>query len=194
MSGQARRKVSNAELLLKCNDMYDAQHDETVVHVSPSRDNRNIKLPKYEPRCFDGNPADYPQFLKEFELRDNPEELVEFLDNLMVYRNTTVYLNNMDELNSVSVIETVVKKLPDRLQRKFIKVNSRLEEDGLEPGFDDIVRLVKDSVNQVTGEFAGILYSKVEPKEPVIIKKPFVVKLKAQQERMSVLFAITRIN
>nr|CAH8827268.1 unnamed protein product [Trichobilharzia regenti] len=38
------------------------------ITVSPFRDNRNIKLPKLEPRCFDGNPADYLQFVKAFEI------------------------------------------------------------------------------------------------------------------------------
>ncbi|VDQ15496.1 unnamed protein product [Trichobilharzia regenti] len=82
----------------------------------------------------------------------------------------------MDEFNSSSVLETTVKKLPVRLQKKFIKVSSRLEEDGLEPGLDDIVRLMTDSVNQTTGKFASILHSKVKPKEPVNIRKACVVK------------------
>ncbi|VDQ12613.1 unnamed protein product [Trichobilharzia regenti] len=64
---EAGRKVSNAELLVNCNDMYDVQHDELAVHVSPSGDNRNLKMSKYEPWCFHGNLADYPQLVKEFE-------------------------------------------------------------------------------------------------------------------------------
>nr|CAH8853534.1 unnamed protein product [Trichobilharzia regenti] len=61
---EASTKVNKAELIVNCNDMYDAQHHESVVHVSQSTDIR----PKFEPRCFDGNPADYVQFVKEFEI------------------------------------------------------------------------------------------------------------------------------
>ncbi|VDQ02788.1 unnamed protein product [Trichobilharzia regenti] len=35
---EASRKLSNAELLVKCNNMYDAQYDESVVHGSQSRE------------------------------------------------------------------------------------------------------------------------------------------------------------
>nr|CAH8819600.1 unnamed protein product [Trichobilharzia regenti] len=48
--------------------MYYAQHDESVNHGSSSSDNENFKMPIYEPRCFDGNPTDDPQFIKEFEI------------------------------------------------------------------------------------------------------------------------------
>ncbi|VDQ14623.1 unnamed protein product, partial [Trichobilharzia regenti] len=61
---EASRKVSDAELLPYSNDMYDAQHDEYVLHVSLSRDN----WPKFEPRYSDGNPADHLEFVKEFEI------------------------------------------------------------------------------------------------------------------------------
>ncbi|VDQ08670.1 unnamed protein product [Trichobilharzia regenti] len=61
---EASRKVSNAELLANCNDRYDAQHDESIVPVSQSRENR----PKFEPQCFDGNPADYVQVVKMFQI------------------------------------------------------------------------------------------------------------------------------
>ncbi|CAH8823423.1 unnamed protein product [Trichobilharzia szidati] len=227
---EADKKVSHDELPVNCNDMYDAQHVKFDVHASPLSDSKGLRLPKFEPRYFDGNPADYPQFIKEFEvmlsgfvlndemklmyllryctgvaaraiqcckfmppnegyteamkilrqrfgkpymisrsifetvkgngsqLNDNAEELAEFLDNLMVYRNTLMSFNCVDELNSSSVLETVAKRLPVRLQRKFIKVCSRLEEEGLEPRLDDIVSLLKDSVNQALSKFASILH------------------------------------
>nr|CAH8831204.1 unnamed protein product [Trichobilharzia regenti] len=100
------------------------------------------------------------------QLNDNSEELAEFLNSLLVYRHTLVSLNCADEINSSSVLETVSKRLLVHLQRKFIKVSPRLEE-ALEPGLDDIVSLVRDSVNQAVSKFARILdrTSRIEKSE-----------------------------
>ncbi|VDQ04467.1 unnamed protein product [Trichobilharzia regenti] len=56
---EANRKVSHVDLSVTCNDMFDVKHDMLDVRGSPSEDNR----PKFEPRCFDGNSADYPYAL-----------------------------------------------------------------------------------------------------------------------------------
>ncbi|VDQ11384.1 unnamed protein product [Trichobilharzia regenti] len=223
----AIRKVSNVELFVTCIlHMYDAQHDETIVHVSQSRDNR----PKYEPRYFDGNPADYLQLVKEFEdmlsrfainyemklmyllkyctgvvsraiqcrkfmppnegyteamsilrqrfgrpsmfvgklfeavrgndsqLRDDSKALSEFLDNLMTYKNTLISMNCMSDMNSSSVLEVIARRLSTRLRRKWVKISARIEDEGSESKFDDILKLVKDSVNQVMSKFASVLH------------------------------------
>ncbi|VDQ10686.1 unnamed protein product [Trichobilharzia regenti] len=65
---EADKKLSDDGLHVSCDDMHDAQHDESDVHASPFRDSMAVRLPKFEPRYFDGNPADYPQFIKEFEV------------------------------------------------------------------------------------------------------------------------------
>nr|CAH8838266.1 unnamed protein product [Trichobilharzia regenti] len=225
----ANRKVSHGDLSVNCNDVSDVKHDMVDVTVSPFRDNRNIKLPKFEPRCFDGNPADYLQFVKEFEimlssfllsdelklmylmryctgdaaraiqcckfmkpkegydeamsilrqrfgrpslivrnvyeavkgngsqLQDDSKALTEFLDNLMTYKNTLISMNCMNDLNSSFILEVIARRLPTRLQRKWVKISSRMEDEGIEPKFDDILKLVKDSVNQSMSKFASIL-------------------------------------
>uniref|UniRef100_A0AA85KK63 Uncharacterized protein n=1 Tax=Trichobilharzia regenti TaxID=157069 RepID=A0AA85KK63_TRIRE len=38
-----------------------------------------------------------------------------------------------------------------------MKISSRMEDEGIEPKFDDILKLVKDSVNQSMSKFASIL-------------------------------------
>nr|CAH8827961.1 unnamed protein product [Trichobilharzia regenti] len=200
------------------------------VTVSPFRDNRNIKLPKLEPRCFDGNPADYLQFVKEFEimlssfllsdelklmylvryctgdaaraiqcckfmkpkegyyeamsilrqrfgrpsmiagklfeavkgnggqLQDDSQALTEFLDNLLIYKNAMISMNRMSDLNSSFILEVIARRLPTRLQRKWVKISSRMEDEGIEPKFDDILKLVNTSVNQSMSKFASLLH------------------------------------
>nr|CAH8840038.1 unnamed protein product [Trichobilharzia regenti] len=225
----ANRKVSHGDLSVTCNDVSDVKHDMVDVTVSPFRGNRNIKLPKFEPRCFDGNPADYLQFVKEFEtmlssfllsdelklmylmryctggaaraiqcckfmnpkegyyeamsilrqrfgrpsmivrnlyeavkcngsqLQDDSKAPTEFLDNLMTYKNTLISMNRMNDLNSSFILEVIARRLPTRLQRKWVKISSRMEDEGIEPKFDDILKLVNTSVNQSMSKFASIL-------------------------------------
>nr|CAH8851501.1 unnamed protein product [Trichobilharzia regenti] len=225
----ANRKVSHGDLSVNCNDVSDVKHDMVDVTFSPFRDNRNIKLPELEPRCFDGNPSDYLQFVKAFEiilssfllsdelksmylmryctgdasraihcckfmkpkegydeamrilrqrfgrpsmiagklfeavksnggqLQDDSQALTEFSDNLMTYENTLISMNCMSDPNCSSVLEVIARRLPTRLQRKWVKMSSRMEEEGIEPKFDDILKLVKDSVNQSMSKFASIL-------------------------------------
>nr|CAH8870460.1 unnamed protein product [Trichobilharzia regenti] len=200
------------------------------VTVSPFRDNRNVKLPKFEPRCFDGNPAVYLQFVKEFEimlsgfllsdelklmysmgyctgdaaraiqcckfmkpkegyeeamsilrqtfgrpsmiagklfeavkgnggqLQDDSQALTEFLDNLLIYKNGMISMNRMSDLNSSFILEVIARRLPTRLQRKWVKISSRMEDEGIEPKFDDILKLVNTSVNQSMSKFASLLH------------------------------------
>nr|CAH8842146.1 unnamed protein product [Trichobilharzia regenti] len=225
----ANRKVSHGDLSVNCNDVSDVKHDMVDVTVSPFRDNRNIKLPKLEPRCFDGNPADYLQFVKEFEimlsgfllndelklmylmryctgdaaraiqcckfmkpkegydeamsilrqrfgrpsmiagklfeavegnggqLQDDSQALTEFLDNLLIYKNGMISMNRMSDLNSSFILEVIARRLPTRLQRKWVKISSRMEDEGIEPKFDDILKLVNTSVNQSMSKFASLL-------------------------------------
>ncbi|VDQ11942.1 unnamed protein product [Trichobilharzia regenti] len=89
---EASRKVSDAKLLANCNDMYDAQYDEFVVHGSPFRDRNGLNLPKFESRYFDGNPTDYSEFIKEFEIM-----LGGFLlnDEVKYYYTSSFLLNNL---------------------------------------------------------------------------------------------------
>ncbi|VDQ00588.1 unnamed protein product [Trichobilharzia regenti] len=215
---EADKKVSDDELPVNCNDMHDAQHDESDVHASPFRDSSALSLPKFEPQYFDGNPAYYPQFMmmsgfilsdkmklmyllryctgvaaraiqcckfmspnegyteamkilpqrygRPFmisrstfetvksngsELNDNSEELADFLNSLMVYRNTLVSLNCVDELNSSSVLETVAKRLPVRLQRK-------------------------DSVSQVLSKYTSILHPTSEKEKSESKTRSFMTK------------------
>ncbi|VDP96733.1 unnamed protein product [Trichobilharzia regenti] len=65
---EADKRVSNDELPVYCNDMHDARHDESDVYALPLMDSNVLRLPKFESRYFDGNPADYTQFIKEFEV------------------------------------------------------------------------------------------------------------------------------
>ncbi|VDP99387.1 unnamed protein product [Trichobilharzia regenti] len=65
---EADNKVSNDELPVNCNDIHDAQHDESDVHVSPFTDSRALRLLKFERQYCDANPAGYPQFIKEFDV------------------------------------------------------------------------------------------------------------------------------
>nr|CAH8820390.1 unnamed protein product [Trichobilharzia regenti] len=225
----ANRKVSHCDLSATCNDVSDVKHDMVDVTVSPFRDNRDIKLPKLEPRCFDGNPADYLQFVKEFEimlsgfllndelklmylmryctgdaaraiqcckfmkpkegydeamsilrqrfgrpsmiagklfeavkgnggqLQDDSQALTEFLDNLLIYKNGMISMNRVSDLNSSFILEVIARRLPTRLQRKWVKISSRMEDEGIEPKFDDILKLVNTSVNQSMSKFASIL-------------------------------------
>uniref|UniRef100_A0AA85K2F6 Uncharacterized protein n=1 Tax=Trichobilharzia regenti TaxID=157069 RepID=A0AA85K2F6_TRIRE len=225
----ANRKVSHGDLSVNCNDVSDVKHDMVDVTVSPFRDNRNIKLPKFEPRCFDGNPADYLQFVKEFEimlsgfllndelklmylmryctgdaaraiqcckfmkpkegydeamsilrqrfgrpsmiagklfeavkgnggqLQDDSQALTEFLDNLLIYKNGMISMNRMSDLNSSFILEVIARRLPTRLQRKWVKMSSRMEDEGIEPKFDDILKLVNTSVNQSMSKFSSLL-------------------------------------
>nr|CAH8825351.1 unnamed protein product [Trichobilharzia regenti]CAH8830851.1 unnamed protein product [Trichobilharzia regenti]CAH8857272.1 unnamed protein product [Trichobilharzia regenti]CAH8869630.1 unnamed protein product [Trichobilharzia regenti]CAH8870040.1 unnamed protein product [Trichobilharzia regenti] len=225
----ANRKVSHGDLSVNCNDVSDVKHDMVDGTVSPSRDNRNIKLPRFEPRCFDGNPADYLQFVKEFEimlsgfllndelklmylmryctgdaaraiqcckfmkpkegydeamsilrqrfgrpsmiagklfeavkgnggqLQDDSQALTEFLDNLLIYKNGMISMNRMSDLNSSFILEVIARRLPTRLQRKWVKISSRMEDEGIEPKFDDILKLVNTSVNQSMSKFASLL-------------------------------------
>ncbi|VDP96256.1 unnamed protein product [Trichobilharzia regenti] len=64
----------------------------------------------------------------------------------------------MSDLNSSSVLEITARRLPARLQRKWVKISSRTEDEGLEVGFDDVPRLVTDGVNQAVSKFASILH------------------------------------
>nr|CAH8831713.1 unnamed protein product [Trichobilharzia regenti] len=226
----ANRKVSHGDLSVNCNDVSDVKHDMVDVTVSPFRDNRNIKLPKFEPRCFDGSPADYLQFVKEFEimlsnfllsdelklmylmryctgdaaraiqcckfmkpkegydealsilrqrfgrpsmiagklfkavkgnggqLQDDSQALTEFLDNLLIYKNGMISMNRMSDLNSSFILEIIARRLPTRLQRKWVKISSRMEDEGIEPKFDDILKPVNTSVNQSMSKFASLLH------------------------------------
>ncbi|VDQ09181.1 unnamed protein product [Trichobilharzia regenti] len=84
---EANRKVSRVDLSVTCNDVFDAQHDDSVVRVSQSRDNR----PKFEPRCFDENPADYPQFVKEFEITLSSFLLNDEVKLMNLGQSSTIY-------------------------------------------------------------------------------------------------------
>uniref|UniRef100_A0AA85JBV6 Uncharacterized protein n=1 Tax=Trichobilharzia regenti TaxID=157069 RepID=A0AA85JBV6_TRIRE len=50
-------------------------------------------------------------------------------------------MNCMSDLNSSFVLEVIARRLPTRLQRKWVKIGSRIEEEGIEPKFDDILKL-----------------------------------------------------
>nr|CAH8819209.1 unnamed protein product [Trichobilharzia regenti] len=73
------------------------------------------------------------------QLQDDSKALSEFLDNLMTYKNTLISMNCMSDLNSSSVLEIIARRLPTRLQRKWVKISSRIEDEGIEPKFDDIL-------------------------------------------------------
>ncbi|VDP96667.1 unnamed protein product [Trichobilharzia regenti] len=76
------------------------------------------------------------------QLQDDPNALTEFLDNLITYKNTLISMNCMGDLNSSSVPEVIARRLPTRLQRKPVKISSRMEDEGIEPKFDYILKLV----------------------------------------------------
>ncbi|VDP97036.1 unnamed protein product [Trichobilharzia regenti] len=44
------------------------------------------------------------------------------------------------------------------MQRKWVKISSRVEDEGIEPKFDGTLKLVKYSVNQAMSKFASILH------------------------------------
>nr|CAH8846681.1 unnamed protein product [Trichobilharzia regenti] len=91
------------------------------------------------------------------QLQDDSQALTEFLDNLLIYKNGMISMNRMSDLNSSFILEVIARRLPTRLQRKWVKISSRMEDEGIEPRFDDILKLVKDSVNQSMSNFASIL-------------------------------------
>nr|CAH8848614.1 unnamed protein product [Trichobilharzia regenti] len=91
------------------------------------------------------------------QLQDDSKALTECLDILMTYKNTLISMNFMSDLNSSFILEVIARRLPTRLQRKWVKISSRMEDEGIEPKFDDILKLVKDSVNQSMSKFASIL-------------------------------------
>nr|CAH8865278.1 unnamed protein product [Trichobilharzia regenti] len=69
-----------------------------------------------------------------------------------------ISMNRMSDLNSSFILEVIARRLPTRLQRKWVKISSRMEDEGIEPKFDDILKLVKDSVNQSMSKFASLLH------------------------------------
>nr|CAH8850705.1 unnamed protein product [Trichobilharzia regenti] len=91
------------------------------------------------------------------QLQDDSKALTEFLDNLLIYKNGMISMNRMSDLNSSFILEVIARRLPTRLQRKWVKISSRMEDEGIEPKFDDILKLVEDSVNQSMSKFASIL-------------------------------------
>ncbi|VDQ04997.1 unnamed protein product, partial [Trichobilharzia regenti] len=74
---EADKNVSNDESPVNCNDMNDAQHNESDVHTSPFRDSSALSLPKFEPLYFDGNPSDYPRFIEEFKVSQTTPQFVQ---------------------------------------------------------------------------------------------------------------------
>lgn len=90
--------------------------------------------------------------------RDNPETITEVLDSLTTYENTSVSMNCLDGSNCSSVHEIIARRLPTRLQTKWFKISVHVEEEGLQSGFDNIVWLVADNVNQTMREFASVLH------------------------------------
>ena len=54
-----------------------------------------------------------------------------------------------------------------------MKISDRMEEEGSEPGFDDMLRLVTDNVSQTVIEFASILLLKLRSASK---GKPFSMK------------------
>nr|CAH8851527.1 unnamed protein product [Trichobilharzia regenti] len=91
------------------------------------------------------------------QLQDDSQALTEFLDNLLIYKNGMISMNRTSDLNSSFILEVIARRLPTRLQRKWVKISSRMEDDGIEPRFDDILNLVKDSVNQSMSKFSSLL-------------------------------------
>nr|CAH8848044.1 unnamed protein product [Trichobilharzia regenti] len=91
------------------------------------------------------------------QLQDDSKALTGFLDYLMTYKNASISMNCMSDLNSSFILEVIARRLPTRLQRKWVKMSSRMEDEGIEPKFDDILKLVNDSVNQSMSKFASIL-------------------------------------
>lgn len=61
------------------------------------------------------------------------------------------------ELDSVSVIETTAQHSPTRLQTRWIKLNSHIENDGIDSRILDISELIEKDANQSIGRFAGIM-------------------------------------
>ena len=62
---EADDKVSLDDLSNVCNVMSDVMLDN---HDVPTREISCLKPPKFEPRRFEGNPADFPHFVKEIEV------------------------------------------------------------------------------------------------------------------------------
>nr|CAH8869012.1 unnamed protein product [Trichobilharzia regenti] len=91
------------------------------------------------------------------QLQDDSQALTEFLDNLLIYKNGMISMNRMSDLNSSFILEVIARRLPTRLQRKWVKISSRMEDEGIEPKFDDILKLVNTSVNESMSKFASIL-------------------------------------
>uniref|UniRef100_A0AA85J2S3 Uncharacterized protein n=1 Tax=Trichobilharzia regenti TaxID=157069 RepID=A0AA85J2S3_TRIRE len=89
---------------------------------------------------------------------DDSQALTEFLDNLLIYKNGMISMNRMSDLNSSFILEVIARRLPTRLQRKWVKISSRMEDEGIEPKFDDILKLVNTSVNQSMSKFASLLH------------------------------------
>ncbi|VDP97489.1 unnamed protein product [Trichobilharzia regenti] len=91
------------------------------------------------------------------QLRDDSKALPEILDYLMTNKNTLISMNCMSDPNSSSVLETVVRRLLNRPQRKWVEISSRTEDGGIEP--IDILKLVEDSASQAVSKFASILHT-----------------------------------
>nr|CAX83697.1 pol polyprotein [Schistosoma japonicum] len=91
------------------------------------------------------------------QLKDSPQEIASFLDNLLVYKNVMVSLGKAHELDLITVIEMIVERLPTRLQEKWVDLSAFMEEKEIEPKFSDVLRLVESSVSQSMSRFGRLL-------------------------------------
>lgn len=74
------------------------------------------------------------------KVRDDSRDFTIFLGNPIIYRNTRISLNIESELNFMFILELVVKQLPTRLKRKWVKLSEIMNEEQ-ENKLSDIIQL-----------------------------------------------------
>ena len=129
---------------------------EDCVMMTPE-DGYRIALEKLEKRfgknhLIARNYIDGVKNGKSIELTD-VDGLVRLADNMVKCQNVLSHLRFTSDLNSTDTLVSIVERLPDCFQTKWVRRSSKILAQGRDPTFNDLTAFVEERANDYSSKY-----------------------------------------